>query len=438
MKLTDDIIASATIEPGKTSRALQDGGRLFLRVTADGAKQWRLKWQAFPGPKGERMTVLGVYPAVSIEAARAAAARVRTVAAAKAAPLAPVPASIPAAVRQAVSAPPLSNGNGVPTFGFVAEHWATFDQQITERALYRKRLHIEKFAPLHDIPINEVNVEQCIAVHDAIRAAGGDHLHTAMRAGLYMSCIFKHALRWGIVHNPAEDRKAWVGRTDKKALAARRQAHITDPHIFGLLMERVDLWESPHGPTSSAFIRFIARAPVRASELAGAKWAEFHDLTDPDKALWIIPAERMKQRQRHDVPLSPQVVAILTAQRAYVDSHYPGGSEYVFPNRDSGRRHIDGDNQRRTLAFLGYGPRDANPQSVHGLRHTFLTMAAEAGQSVEIADRCLAHSDANKVRARYNMSVQLAQRRALLLWWSDEIERLKAGYTPSRAAGAAA
>ena len=172
---------------------------------------------------------------------------------------------------------------------------------------------------------------------------------------------------------------------------------------------------------------YCSRAGARV-ELAGAQWSEFRDLEKPDSAVWNVPAERMKQRQAHDVPLPRQAVAILLEQRAYVAKHYPAGSDYVFPSRDSGRKHIDGDNQRRTLTFLGYGPDSSTPQSVHGMRHSFLTMAAEAGQSLEIADRCLAHSDGNKVRARYNMSVQLGQRRAVMQWWSDEIERMKAGY----------
>jgi hypothetical protein len=423
-KLTDAAIAAAIIAPGKGSCALQDGQRLFLRITPDGVKQWRLKYQVAPGPSGERMKVLGTYPAVSIEQARAEAERIR--ASAKAPPpAAPTPAAVPIPATIACATPPLPAPGQVPTFGTVAAHWAAFDKEITPAALYRKQLHVAKLTPFHDIPVDQVTVEQCIALHDQIRAESG--LHTATRAGLYMSCIFEHATRWRIVHNPAKDRKAWVGRSDKKALAESRQDHITDPNLFGWMMEHIDMWDGPQGPTSGAFLRFIARVPVRASELAGARWSEFSNLDDPDKALWVIPSERMKQRQAHEVPLSKQAVKILLKQRAYVKEHYPAGSEYVFPHRDTGRKHIQGDNQKRTLDGLGWGGK-LGKHSVHGFRHSFLTMAAEAGQSLEIADRCLAHSDGNKVRARYNMSVQLTQRRAMLQWWSDEIERMEREY----------
>lgn len=422
-KLTDEIIAGAIIAPGKKSCALQDGGRLFLRVTPDGIKQWRLKYQVAPGAAGERMKTLGEYPAVGLDQARSAAAQIRATAKAPPPPL--PPAVPPPAVLAAPTGALLPPSTDAPTFGTVAAHWATFDKEITPAALYRKRLHLAKFASLHAVPIDRVTVEQCIAIHDAIRAESG--LHTATRSGLYLSCIFEHATRWRVIHNPAKDRKAWVGRSDKKTLAARRQDHITDRNAFGLLMERVDLWESPQGPTSSAFMRFIARVPVRASELAGARWVEFQHLEDDwldAKALWTIPAERMKQREAHEMPLPKQAVAILLAQRAYVNKHYPAGSEYVFPHRDTGRKHVEGDNQKRTLNVLGYD----GVHSVHGFRHSAMTIAVEAGRSEALWDRILAHTRKG-VAARYNMAVQLQQRRVEIQWWADEIEVMKNGYT---------
>src|SRR5207253_6344511 len=125
--------------------------------------------------------------------------------------------------------------------------------------------------------------------------------------------------------------------------------------------------------------------------------------------------------------LSRQAVAILLAQREYVRETYPTGSDYVFPNRDTPRRHIKGDNQRRTLTALGYGPGDATSQSIHGFRHSFLTLTGKAGQDVFLADRCLAHM-VKGVMGRYLTTDLPEQRRALLQWWADEIERLKDSY----------
>lgn len=212
--------------------------------------------------------------------------------------------------------------------------------------------------------------------------------------------------------------------SDRKALQARRQKHILDRDLFGRMLEAIDVWVGPQGQTSANFLKFIARVPVRASELAGATWAEFRDLDDPTKALWVVPGARMKQREEHVVPLPRQAVAILIEQRAEVAARYPTGSDYVFPSRDTGRQHIDGDNQKRTLNALGYGDR----HSVHGFRHSFTTMAAEAGQDVRIAHRCTGHQERDPVLRRYDMSKQIEQRRAMLVWWADQIESMKNGY----------
>jgi integrase len=414
-KLSDAIISAAKPRPGQK---LTDGHSLYIFVKPDGVQQWRLRL------KGSDR-VLGVYPAVSIDAARAKAKELRDGTA----------PSIHAASLAAATAPvvPLVIAAGtVPSFGQVATDWATFDKEITDAAQYRKNLHLAKFKPLHDIPVNAVTVQQCIAVHDAVKAESGNH--TATRAGLYMSCVFEHAKRWNVVHNPASTRKSWMGRSDRKALAERRQDHITNKDAFGLLLERVDMWEGPQGPTSSKFVRFVARVPVRAAELAGARWDEFEHLEDDTRAVWHIPAERMKQRQAHDVPLSTQAVAILTEQLEYVKAHYPRGSDYVFPARDTGSRHVDGINMRRVLTSLGHGP-DAGKlsQSVHGFRHSAMTLAVEAGRDDRLWDLILAHARKGTA-ARYNMAEQMRQRRVELQWWSDEIERMKDSYKPDKVA----
>jgi integrase len=403
-KLTDAIISAAKLRPGQK---LTDGHSLYIFAKPD-ALQWRLRL------KGSDR-VLGTHPDVSVAEARAKAKALRdgTTPSVHAVSLATPPKPVPLVIAKGTA----------PTFGQVASDWVEFDKEITAAALYRKRLHVAKFAPLHGTPIDQVTVDECTGLHDAIRAESG--LHTAKRAGLYMSCIFAHAARWGVTHNPAANRKAWVGRSDSRKLAEARQDHIKDPNDFGLLMERVDLWEGPQGPTSSKFLRFIARVPVRASELAGARWDEFKHLEDPARAIWHIPAERMKQRQAQDIPLPRQAVALLIEQRQYVKDHYPRGSAYVFPARDTGAEHVDGDNQRRTLVSLGYGP-DAGrlAHSVHGFRHSAMTMATEAGRDDRLWDLILAHARKG-TSARYNLAVQLDQRRVELQWWSDEIERMK-------------
>lgn len=410
--LTDEIIQAATKPGGKVS----DGHSLYVMLL-DGKRRWRLRL------KGTDYS-LGEYPAVSIAEARTKAAALR---AAKV-ELPPAPAILAAPAPAQAPAP--VNG-AMPTFGEIAHEWAEFDQAITPHGLYRKELHVRKFAPLHALPLTSISVAQCSALCATIRKESG--LPTAKRAGEYLNLIYLHAAaqRGLQVSNPAANHVAWIARTDRKVMSKRRQKHLTDPHQFGLMAEAIDMWAPAESKekgagtsqTAQSFLRFIMRIPVRASELAGARWAEFRDLDDPAKALWIIPGPRMKQREEFAVPLPPQALAILLEQRAYVVERYPRGSEYVFPNRDTGSRHIKGDNQKRSLNALGWG----KVQSIHGMRHSFATLAAKAGKDVFLADRCLAHS-VKGVMGLYLSTDLPEQRRAMLQWWADEIERLKNGY----------
>lgn len=417
VNLTDELIAAATIEPGKTSRALQDGGRLFLRITA-GGKQWRLKYQVSPGAAGETMKVLGAYPAVTIEQAREAAAGIRAAAKAHPAPHPVTPHPIPAAVVTAINGAPVDG----PTFGTVAEHWLTFvDGKAQSKAtLYKRRLYAGYLAALNPFQAGAVTPAQVRLALEQIVAEHG--VSTAHRAATYASNIFDHAQRFDVFHNPAARRKAWL-----PAVQETHHEAITDPDQFGLMMEQVDLWDSPFGPTTSNAIRLLARTVVRASELAGAQWSEMRDLDKPELARWEIPAARMKAKRPHIVPLAPAAVAILEAQRRARPE-----STYCFPHRDRDRSPMDPQNLTRVFQFLGYAPRPGEPgkvqQTAHGLRTCFSTIARERGQDDSVIELCLAHADRNKVRAAYNRAERLDERRAVLQWWADEIERLKVSY----------
>lgn len=417
MKLTDEIIAAAAIEPGKTSRALQDGGRLFLRITRD-AKQWRLKYQVSPGAAGERMKVLGAYPAVSIAQARTEAEAIRAAAKAHPAPLPAAPRPIPAIVAAAIADAPVDG----PTFGAVAEHWLTFDdgKAQSKATLYKRRLYAGYLAALNPYPVGQITPAQVRTALEQIAESNG--LSTAHRAATYASNIFDHAQRFDVFHNPASRRKAWL-----PAVQETHHEAITDPDQFGLMMEQVDLWSSKFGETTSNAVRFLARTVVRASELADAQWSEMKDLDKPESARWEIPAERMKAKRPHIVPLSRQALAILLEQRAARPQ-----SPYCFPHRDRDRSPMHEQNLTRVFQFLGYAPRPGKEgktlQTAHGLRTCFSTLAREAGQDDGVIELCLAHADRNKVRAAYNRANRLTERRALMQWWADEIERLKNGY----------
>jgi integrase len=159
-------------------------------------------------------------------------------------------------------------------------------------------------------------------------------------------------------------------------------------------------------------LKLILLTLVRTTELRAAPWAEF----DLDKAEWHIPAERMKLRRPHIVPLSRQAVALLRDWRA----RQPKGETYVFPNQQARKHPFMSENTMlKIIAHLGYQEKT----TVHGLRSTGSTILHESGRFTSLViERQLAHVDENEVRGAYNHAEYLPQRREMMQWWADYLE----------------
>jgi len=161
-------------------------------------------------------------------------------------------------------------------------------------------------------------------------------------------------------------------------------------------------------------LKMLMLTLVRTVELLHARWDEF----DLDSATWIVPAERMKQRQQHTVPLSRQAVDLLKILQPLT-----GKSEYLFPNRSNLTRPVSMGVLWKMVARMGYKGRF----SPHGIRATGSTILNEQGFRPDVIERQLAHTERNKVRASYNQAEYLGERRAMMQQWADYIDGLKSG-----------
>ena len=149
---------------------------------------------------------------------------------------------------------------------------------------------------------------------------------------------------------------------------------------------------------------------VRTSELRQARWDEF----DIEEKLWRIPAERMKMKRPHLVPLSTQVLGFLKELK-----ELSGGYEFVFPNYKNPLRPLSENAILYALYNMGYQYKATG----HGFRHTASTILNESAKfSQQAIDRQMSHVDANKVRATYNHAEYLKERRALMQWWGDYLD----------------
>lgn len=163
-------------------------------------------------------------------------------------------------------------------------------------------------------------------------------------------------------------------------------------------------------------IEWLLHTLARPIEGASAKWSEI----DFDKATWTIPADRMKMRRPHVVPLSPQALAILELMRP-LSSH----REYIFPSSRRPRDHINPETANMAIKRMGYGGRLV----AHGLRALGSTILNEHGHDPELIEMTLAHMDKNSIRAIYNRAEYLERRRKLMEWWGEYIEAAAIGKT---------
>jgi integrase len=163
-------------------------------------------------------------------------------------------------------------------------------------------------------------------------------------------------------------------------------------------------------------MQVLPHVMARPGELRMAEWPEF----DLDNAVWKIPANRMKMRRPHEVPLSRQVVAYL--QELFV---LTGPDGFVFPAFHTSRRPLSENTVNQAFRRMGYA---AGEVTAHGLRTTASTLLNESGKwSPDAIERSLAHADANSVRAIYNRGRYWDERVAMHQWWSDHLDMLRDG-----------
>ena len=153
---------------------------------------------------------------------------------------------------------------------------------------------------------------------------------------------------------------------------------------------------------------------TRPSERAKAKWSEI----DLEKQLWTIPAERMKMRLEHKVPLTPQTINILSRLKPI-----SGDRTHLFPSYIDHHKHCNVESANKALGRMGY----KNRLVAHGLRALASTTLNEQDHDPDVIEAALAHVDKNAVRRAYNRAEYLERRRKLMCWWSDHIEAAASG-----------
>ncbi|MET0049660.1 MAG: site-specific integrase, partial [Candidatus Thiodiazotropha sp.] len=193
----------------------------------------------------------------------------------------------------------------------------------------------------------------------------------------------------------------------------KHHASITDPKKIGELLRAVDGYEG--SLVTRCALQLASLTFVRPGELRHAEWAEI----DLDKAEWRIPAEKMKMRTVHIVPLSTQALRVLNEIEPLT-----GRGKYVFPGIRSNQRPMSENTVNAALRRLGYTKEE---MTGHGFRSMASTILNEQGWHRDAIERQLAHAERNSVRAAYNYAEHLPERVKMMQWWADYLDKLKAG-----------
>lgn len=379
--------------PAEKPYKLFDERGLFLLVTPAGGRLWRLRYRL---AGVEKLLALGAYPDVPLKRAREKRDEARKLVA---------DGIDPSARRQA------ERCAAANTFKAVADEWLVTKKQSLTPATWQRDhdLLFRWVVPyIGNRPIAAIEAPDLL---DTLKRIEAKNLpETAHRTREICGRVFRYAIATGRAGRDitADLRGALAPRVTKNFAA------ITEPAKVGELLRAIDGYDGQ--PATSAALKLAPYVFVRPGELRAAEWSEF--TFDGDEPVWRIPAERMKMREPHIVPLCRQVVAILRDVQP-VTSH----DRYVFPAIGGGGRPLSENTLNGALRRLGYSSEQMTP---HGFRSLASTLLNERGVNPDLIELQLAHAERNKVRAAYNRAQRLAERRAMMQDWADYLDSLRA------------
>lgn len=398
MALTDIKIKALKpgIKPDKTltskSYKVSDERGLYLEVTPSGSKLWRFKYRI---DGKEKLLSLGIYPDIGLKEARASRDELRK----------QVANGInPSDLRKAKK----RSKEDSDSLESVAREWHekfkhTWTEDHAQRIL--TRLEQDIFPWLGKININEISSPQLLNALRRVEDRGA--LETAHRIKQVCGQVYRYAIATG-----RAERDITIAL--KEAIPPARAKHhptITNPKEIGGLLRAIDGYEGMF--VTKCALKLAPLLFVRPGELRHAEWAEFN-FSDAE---WRIPAEKMKMRIMHIVPLSTQALDVLADLR-----NFSGNGKYLFPSVRAKSRPISENTVNGALRRLGY---ESSEMTGHGFRSMASTLLNENGWNKDAVERQLAHSERNSVRAAYNYAEYLPERRRMMQYWADYLDSLK-------------
>lgn len=398
MALTDVAIRNA--KPGAKAIKLTDGRGMFLLVTPAGGKLWRLKYRI---DGREKLLAIGSYPEIGLGEARRRREEARELIA-----LGKDPS------REKQRDKVRARIQSADTFQAIADEYCAkrrcdgvkgWAPATAIRSEYLLSLVCGSIGKLAISEIEPADVLTAIR-----RIEGKGKLESARRSLQLAGAVFRYAVATArLASDPTRDLRG--------ALTAPTVTHygaITDAKKVGQLLRAIDDYDG--SSITKLALQIAPHVFVRPGELRHADWREI----DLEGALWEIPAEKMKMRKAHHVPLSRQAVEIFREIQRIT-----GASGYVFPSIRTRIRPMSENTINAGLRRLGYSSEE---MTAHGFRAMASTLLNESGQwHPDAIERALAHGDKDKVRAAYHRGAHWQERVEMAQWWSDYLDQLRKG-----------
>ena len=397
MRLSEFAIRKA--KPKEKAYRMSDGGGLHLLVQTGGSKLWQMRYRH---SGKENILSFGPYPLVSLADARRKRDEAKQLLLEKVDP-----------AKQRRMDKIAAETAARQTFGLVAGEYldrqkekGAADTTITKTTWLLQNLA----SPLSDRPIAEITPAEILSLLRQIEKSG--RRETARRLRGTIGSVFKYAI---VTLRAKEDPTIPLHGALLPPKVEGRAA-ITDEKELGKLLRAIG--EFNGWPTIKAALHILMLTCVRPGEVRGAK----RDEIDLKKGVWSIPAERMKMRQPHSVPLSRQALAVIKDIWPMSD-----GGELVFPSIRTRHRPLSDNAFNSALRRMGYSKDEV---TAHGFRVTASSILNARGYDPDVIEAALAHQDRNAIRRAYNRATYWDQRVVLMQEWADLLDELRKYSTP--------
>lgn len=394
MALTDTICKSA--KPKEKPYKLADSGGLYLEIMPNGSKYWRLKYRF---QKKEKRLAFGAYPTIKLVEAREARENAKKL----------LSENIDPSIHKKINSNKLlEEANN--TFEAIANEWMHSQQERwtpNYSRIVKKRLEKDIFPFIGKMQI--VKIDPPLLLNVLRKIEHRDALYLAKRARQICSLVFRYGIQTGrCKYNPASDLTGALKSRPQKHFAA-----INAEEIPTLLQNLENNSARLFGRTRRA-IKLSLLTFVRPGELRQASWSEF----DFEKKEWRIPAERMKARKEHIIPLSNQAIKILNEQKEETGNYKTG---FVFPSQILITKPMSENTVRVALQKLGFKDR----MTAHGFRALArTTIREELDYEPDVIEAQLAHKPMGALGAAYDRAKFIKKRHVMMQEWADYIDRI--------------